>query len=138
MMIYPEIEPSAVDYIVDFVCLSEYSPSDEWENDVEANIDSLRKRNISINFAGVDAKELTLEITQTSHNYPFGHAVVSQNIADCETSGVDNAYCNHVKDNYNWIVDTYRCAVCDIIKFIIFVYKPYHDIIQLLKRLKNS
>ena len=58
LLIYPEIEPSGVDYIVDFVCLSEYSPSDEWENDVDANIDSLRKRNISINFAGVDAKQL--------------------------------------------------------------------------------
>ena len=111
LLIYPEITPAGVDYIIDYVSLTEVNSGDNWEDDVEANIDALRKKNVKINFIGVEQSEiddLTLDIEQVTHNYPFGHAVQAAAISECESSGTDNYYCKHVKDNYNWIVDTYK------------------------------
>jgi len=105
--LYLEVTPSTTDYYLDDVAL-EWTDPNHWKQDVDAKIDALRKKDLTINFAGIDATKLELEFTQLSHKYPFGHAVQGPTIADCQTSGVDNNYCSYMKNNFNWVVDTYR------------------------------
>ena len=63
---------------------------------------------MTLTFNNIDARDLVLEVEQTSHFFPFGQAVQSKAIADCHDQGVDNNYCQYVSQNFNWIVDTYR------------------------------
>ena len=105
---YLEVSPPSVNYELDNIILQKWCPDRTWENDVNTKIDTLRKRNVQLNFNGIDAAELEIDVEQLSHKFPFGQAVQSPAIQECQVSGVDNEYCAHVRDNYNWIVDTYR------------------------------
>jgi len=105
--LYLEVTPSTTDYHLDDVMLIWTDP-DNWRQDVDAKIDALRKKDLTFNFAGIDASGLELEITQLTHKYPFGQAVQGPAIAECQTIGVDNNYCSYVKNNFNWVVDTFR------------------------------
>ena len=62
---------------------------------------------------GTSYDQLMMEVTQLAHSFPFGTAVKSPRITACWDSGdgtqpVNDAYCNFVEENYNWVVDTYR------------------------------
>ena len=81
---------------------------DSWRDEANTRIEELRKSDVQMNFVDVDATELSVEVEQVSHSFPFGQAVVSQTIADCSDDGEDDNYCTYVKDNFNWLVDTYR------------------------------
>ena len=105
---YLEVSPSSVNYELDNVILQRWCPDGAWKNGIDAKIDTLRKRNIQLNFNGIAVEELEIDVEQLSHKFPFGHAVQSTRIQECQLSGIDNAYCAYVRDNYNWIVDTYR------------------------------
>ena len=121
---YCEISPSEVDYKLDNVVLEQPENDDGWKDDIDAKIDAIRKRNIHINFIDQDASELNLEVIQKNHKFPFGHAIASKmvkvtlmnvliieflvQLGDCYIAGVDDDYCSHVRNNYNWIVDEYR------------------------------
>ena len=49
-----------------------------------------------------------MEVEQVSHTFPFGQAVNSERIAECQHSGIDDGQCSFIRANYNWIVDTFR------------------------------
>ena len=69
---------------------------------------------MTFSFPDIDARELRLEVEQTSHLFPFGQAVQSVAIASCYDQVTDSAldnYCQYVRSNFNWIVDTYRNLV---------------------------
>ena len=76
--------------------------------DANARIEELRKSQVEFNFLDVEATELSLEVEQLSHSFPFGQAVASNNIAACHSAGEDDNYCSYVSNNFNWLVDTYR------------------------------
>ena len=107
---YLEVTPAETDYSLDNISLGAADVGD-WEEEANQRIDALRKRNVNINFnldSSVIIEDLVLEIEQKSHNFPFGTAVKSTRIADCYDANADDKYCEFVRDNFNWLVDTYR------------------------------
>ena len=130
--LYLETENEGVDYEVDNVVMEKVVISDAWRKQAEEDIERLRKSNITINFSGIDATDLTLNVTQVSgvernmrnmthldifiicpifqlsHSFPFGHAVKSPMISQCHESGTDDEFCQHIANNYNLVVDTFR------------------------------
>ena len=77
-------------------------------DDANARIEEIRKSNVEFNFLDVEATELSIEVEQLSHSFPFGQAVTSNTLAACYDTGEDDNYCSYVQDNFNWLVDTYR------------------------------
>ena len=69
LMLYLETESEGVDYDVDNVMMERLVISDTWRQQAEEDIERLRKRNITINFSGIDATDLTLNVTQVSGEY---------------------------------------------------------------------
>jgi len=109
VVLYLDVEPKTSNYNLDNVIMDIWTPDDTWKQDVGERIDSLRKRDIKINLINFEDTELIkADVRQINHQFPFGHAVASQLISDCEIAGIDDEFCTHVKENYNWIVDTYR------------------------------
>ena len=66
LMLYLETESEGVDYEVDNVMMERLVISDTWRQQAEEDIERLRKRNITINFSGIDATDLVLNVTQVS------------------------------------------------------------------------
>lgn len=64
--LYLETENAGVDYDVDNVVMEKVVISDAWRKQAEEDIERLRKSNITINFSGIDATGLTLNVTQVS------------------------------------------------------------------------
>ena len=64
LMLYLETESEGVDYDVDNVLMERLVISDTWRQQAEEDIERLRKRNITINFSGIDATDLVLNVTQ--------------------------------------------------------------------------
>ena len=79
--------------------------------EANARIEELRKNRVELNFLDVEATELSIEVEQLSHSFPFGQAVSSERVAECQYSGTDHGECLFIKTNYNWIVDTWRSPV---------------------------
>ena len=115
--LYLEVSPSS-NFDLDNVSLEEADNggTDDWEEEADARIDILRKRNLTLEVVmpkGTTYDQLVMEVTQRGHNFPFGTAVKSSRLADCWDAGngsqpVNDAYCSFVGENFNWIVDTYR------------------------------
>lgn len=60
-------------------------------------------------FIDVDAIKYICDSSfQRSHSFPFGHAVQSPMITQCQESGTDDEFCQHIANNYNLVVDTFR------------------------------
>ena len=78
--------------------------------DANARIEEIRQSQVEFNFLNVEATELRLEVEQLSHTFPFGQAVSSERLSECQYSGVDHDECLFIRENYNWIVDTWRSA----------------------------
>ena len=76
--------------------------------EANARIEEIRKSNVEFTFLDVEATELSIEVEQLSHSFPFGQAVSSERVAECHYSGTDHDECLFIKTNYNWIVDTWR------------------------------
>ena len=66
LTLYLETENEGVDYDVDNVVMEKVVISDAWKKQAEEDIERLRKSNITINFSGIDATDLTLNLTQVS------------------------------------------------------------------------
>ena len=66
LTLYLETENEGVDYDVDNVVMEKVVISDAWRKQAEEDIERLRKSNITINFSGIDATDLTLNLTQVS------------------------------------------------------------------------
>ena len=115
--LYLEVSPSS-NFDLDNVSLEEADNggTDDWEEEADARIDLLRKRNLTLEVVmpkGTTYDQLVMEVTQRGHNFPFGTAVKSSRLADCWDAGngsqpVNDAYCSFVGENFNWIVDEYR------------------------------
>jgi len=108
--LYLEVSPENADYILDNVIL-EIVDEGNWVEEANQRIDTLRKSNINFHFnfdSSVKTEDLLLEIEQKTHKFPFGTAVVSTKIAECFDAKYDDHYCVFVRDNFNWMVDSYR------------------------------
>ena len=108
--LYLEVSPENTDYNLDNVIL-EIVEEGNWVEEANQRINKLRKSNITFHFnfdSSINMKELFLELEQKTHKFPFGTAVVSTRIAKCFDSNQDDNYCSFVRDNFNWMVDSYR------------------------------
>ena len=115
--LYLEVSPNS-DFNIDDVSLEEEEVDNggDWEEKAVKRINALRKRDLRIELVmpeGTSYDQLVLEVTQLAHSFPFGTAVKSPRIAACWDAGdgdqpVNDAYCNFVEENCNWVVDTYR------------------------------
>ena len=108
--LYLEVTPSD-DYSLDSVALEAVEDSGDWEEEADRRIDMLRRREVRVEVRleeGVQAEDLVLEMVQDNHAFPFGTAVKSATIAACLDAGEEDAYCSFVRENFNWVVDTYR------------------------------
>ena len=97
------------DSVVDII--EEIVEEGNWVEEANQRIDKLRKSNITFHFnfdSSINMNDLSLEFEQKTHKFPFGTAVVSTRIAECFDSNQDDNYCSFVRDNFNWMVDSYR------------------------------
>ena len=82
-----------------------------WEEEADVRIDAVRRRDalFKINFqqSSILPTDLSLEVEQMTHVFPFGAAIWSESIADCWDAGEDSPYCSFVNDNFNWVVDSF-------------------------------
>ena len=102
-----EGSPASSDFYLDNISLQE-TDDDSWKEEANDRIEKFRKSNVEINFLDTDSTQLTVEVTQTSHLFPFGQAVDSPDIARCYDMDHDDNYCSYVKNNFNMITHTYR------------------------------
>ena len=65
--LYLESASAEDDYQLDEVVLERWQEDQSWRLEAEANIEALRKRELRINFSGVDARTLTVEVLQEDH-----------------------------------------------------------------------
>ena len=115
--LYLQVTPGTANYNLDNVTF-EIINDENWEEEANERIEILRKRDVTIylDFDGINENDLIIEIEQKNHQFPFGTAVRSQNIADCldneeslDKNNVENQrYCNFINDNFNWMVDNFR------------------------------
>ena len=114
--LYLELSPNS-DFNIDNVSLEEVDNGGvDWEEEAALRIETLRKRDLEMEVVmpeGTSYDQLMLEVRQLGHGFPFGTAVKSPRIAACWDAAngfqpVNDAYCNFVEENYNWVVDTYR------------------------------
>ena len=98
--------------------------------DANARIEEIRKSQVEFNFLNVEATELSLEVEQLSHTFPFGQAVNSERIAECKYSGADHDECLFIRENYNWIVDTWRSDRPSTDHFSFFLSRMKWDAIE--------
>jgi GH35 family endo-1,4-beta-xylanase len=109
VQLYLEATPAEADLALDNISLE---PQDvgNWEEEANRRIDTLRKKNVDINFNldSINPDDLQIEVNQKNHKFPFGTAVKSPRIAECYDANNDDLYCGFVRDNYNWLVDTFR------------------------------
>ena len=109
-----EGSPATSNFDLDNISLHN-TDDDSWKEEANDRIEKLRKRNVEFNFDDVDARQLRLEVKQSSHLFPFGQAVDSPHIASCHDEGRDDDYCSYARDNFNMITDTYRSQVDQLI-----------------------
>ena len=102
-----EASPATADFSLDDISLGDDDDL-TWQDEANDRIEKLRKRRVEFNFLDIDASELTVEVEQTSHLFPFGQAVDSDIIASCYDADQDDNYCSYARNNFNMITDTYR------------------------------
>ena len=102
-----EGSPATSNFYLDNISLQE-TDDGTWRDEANDRIEELRKNNVELNFLDTDGTQMTVEVTQTSHLFPFGQAVDSRVIASCYDTEQDDNYCSYVKNNFNMITDTYR------------------------------
>ncbi|XP_064600226.1 uncharacterized protein LOC135466592 isoform X2 [Liolophura sinensis] len=96
-----------IDFLVDAASLTElHIHSNSWKPEADARIDHYRKSNIHIKVAtdtGVNKDLISIDVSQKTHAFPFGTAVVAS-IINNNNGGSDQKYRQFVFDNYNWAV----------------------------------
>jgi len=97
---------SVGNYLLDNVVFE--SAGENWEQEANDRIDLLRKSDVVVRLEGPTSNDLVMEVRQLTQAFPFGTAVKSKDISACQVSGIESAFCDFTKDNFNWIVDTYR------------------------------
>ena len=108
--LYLEGTPVAAEPLVDSVSLvvgGEATTADpgDWRDQADQRIRELRQRELTVVVEGAaDQQELTLELTQVRHRFPFGTALNGKKIKACVDSGEDDAYCSFARDNFNFVV----------------------------------
>ena len=102
---------------MDNVYLIPREDPDDWEEEANKRIETLRKGNVSITILSTSeytkslVDDLTLKVTQPSHNFAFGTALDCKTISDCLESGNDDEYCQFANDHYNMLVCAYRMKI---------------------------
>ena len=117
-----EGSPAQANFELDNISLTAGDGDDlTWQDEANQRIEKLRKRKVEFNFLDIEARELTVEVEQTSHLFLFGQAVDSDLIASCYDSGRDENYCNYVRNNFNIITDTYRLDKAEQLKLTLLL-----------------
>merc|ERR1712126_4142 len=84
-------------------CKSE--TDDEWNIRINQKIKNLRKKEAKIVLdLTTYGKNARLHVNQTRMSFPMGTAIKAKFVAECADEGVNDDYCNFVKDNYNYVV----------------------------------
>ena len=102
---------------MDGVYLTTREDPDNWEKEANDRIEKIRKSNVNITVLAPSQyikglkNDLTLQVTQTSHNHVFGTALDCGTISDCLESGNDDEYCQFANDHYNMLVCAYRMKI---------------------------
>ena len=81
-------------------CKSE--TDDEWNLKINQKIKNLRKKDarIELDITAFE-KNARLHVNQTKMSFPMGTAIKAKFVAECADEGVNDDYCNFVKDNYS-------------------------------------
>ena len=86
-----------------FGCKSE--TTEEWNTRIENKMNYIRKRNAKIVLDGRHfGTNVRLQVNQTEISFPMGTAIKANYISTCLEQGIDDQYCEFVKDNYNYVV----------------------------------
>ncbi|XP_023333590.1 uncharacterized protein LOC111705321 [Eurytemora carolleeae] len=96
------------DFLIDNVFLEEQVIDSNWKKEANARIDTLRKRNVKVTIAGDPIEDLLMEVRQLTHLFPFGTAVVVDELSSCQEHSEDSAYCKFTAENFNWVVANYK------------------------------
>ena len=75
-----------------------------WQDQANARIKEIRQSQLRVVVEGGAGEQLSLELTQLRHRFPFGTALSGNLIADCVETGEDDAYCTFAKENFNFVV----------------------------------
>ena len=95
---------SCIVFIAIFNCCQSETV-DEWNARIDQKITDIRKKDAKIVLDSyIYGKNARLHVNQTSMDFPMGTAIKAQFIAECADTGVNDDYCNFVKDNYNYVV----------------------------------
>jgi len=108
--LFLEGSPVDVEPLVDSVSLvvgEDTTSGGSWEDEANARIDLVRKRNLTISVQTkehVDPSNFKIELNHISHKFPFGTALNGQKIRSCMENGLDDLYCTFAKENFNYVV----------------------------------
>ena len=88
-----------------FANLCKSETVDEWNLRIDQKIASFRKKDAKIVLDSTTyGRNARLHVNQTGMEFPMGTAIKASFIADCADNGVNDDYCNFVKDNFNYVV----------------------------------
>lgn len=77
----------------------------QWKNRINEKIDLIRKKDTTFSFdPNKYGKNSRLLVNQTRMSFPMGTAVKAKFISQCLENGVNDKYCEFVRDNYNYVV----------------------------------
>ena len=102
---------------MDDVYLKTRKDPDNWEEEANKRIEEIRKSNVNITVVATSQQiktfttDLTLQVSQTSHNFVFGTALDCGHISDCLESDYDDEYCQFANNHYNMLVCNYRMKI---------------------------
>jgi len=108
--LYIDVEPVEATFKLDNIEVTCYEQDPNWKTDADIRIDELRKvsLNLEVHSEEEDVMDAEVELIQLTHSFPFGTAVRSPYIAECVDTAQDTAFCEYIKNNYNWLVDNFR------------------------------
>lgn len=102
---YVQIPASQVNYLVDTASMTEIVFPSDWWNEANARIDQHRKNNIAlnVNIGDRNPADVTVELRQRKHGFPFGTAVQSALL-----TGSNTAYQQFFNNTFDWAVMEYE------------------------------
>ena len=77
----------------------------QWKDRINQKIDLIRKKDTTFTFdSNKYGKNSRLLVNQTRMSFPMGTAIKAKFISSCLENGVNDKYCEFVRDNYNYVV----------------------------------
>ncbi|ELT91832.1 hypothetical protein CAPTEDRAFT_194144 [Capitella teleta] len=101
----PDGDHAGIEYLLDSVSLKKFNTTDDSVAEQNARIDKIRKGDLEmliITPDGTDHNQVTIELEQVKHAFPFGIAVEGNRLWN-DDEAVNTEYRNYVFDNFNWV-----------------------------------